>query len=108
MITDIAGDRECVMGNSFKLSETGPNNYTKLERDLFALLPFSMRDKISSTELASKWQGKRNIFGRNNVLSRIRLLSTKMVENGEKVVIMKTKQRGPKPAEFWLERKRAS
>ena len=31
----------------------------------------------------------------------------KMLANGEKFTLEKTKRQGPRPAEFWLERRRA-
>jgi len=82
----------------------GRANYTELEKRLFAFL--SEKNRISSIEIATR-RGDDSIFGRNNVVTRMRQLSDKMVRNGEKWVICKTKQRGPKPTEFWLERKRA-
>jgi len=106
------------MGNKVKLTEgrrarrergdkdyRDSHNYTDLELKLFAHLP--EKSRITSIELAGK-MGETGIYGRNNVVGRLKQLSKKLKENGEKVSIMQTKRSGPRPAEFWIERRRVA
>jgi hypothetical protein len=88
--------------NNVVLNTEGPCNYTELEMKLFSMLSF--KDKISSKEIAEKYFGD-DIFGKNNVLSRMRLMNEKMDQNCEKYLIIKSPRRGPRPALFWLERR---
>jgi DNA-binding response OmpR family regulator len=80
--------------------------YSEKELALLSMLS-DERNKVSSKQLATKHFGRENILILNNVIASMRRLKEKMDENAEPYKLMKTKPRGPRPAEFWLERRRA-
>jgi len=93
------------MNNKAKLSSGDRHKYTDKDLALFSLL--SERDKIDSKELAVRYFKKRSMYDRQNITSSMKNLRDKMLANGEKFTLEKTKRQGPRPAEFWLERRRA-
>ncbi len=86
------------------LGEGGRHGYTDIEKRLFRFL--SETKKITSITLAEKHFGAGDLplYGRNNVVSRMRLLRDKIAENKEPFRIAISKRSGPKPQEFWIER----
>ena len=81
--------------------------YSEGELILFAFLPQSGA-RINSKELLTL-RKKANRWHPNNPLQVInvtmRSLKDKIESNGEKFELCRTDRRGPRPIEFWLERR---
>jgi hypothetical protein len=92
------------MNMNIKLSRHLKHRYTDREQLLFSMLLKSKR--ISTNDIIQKLF-RDELTGRQNAIATMNHFSRKLMENDEKFIIEKSKRRGPRPIEFWLERKRA-
>lgn len=91
------------MAKRVALTSGARYNYSPIEQKLFSLL--SEKEKITSTFLAKECFGK-ELYARNNAVTRMRLLSEKVRLNEEpfRIASGAATQRGPRPKEYWIER----
>lgn len=92
----------------FKLSTGGRFEYTAQEREIFALLPSSIKHKVDTNQLVERLYSKNDlapIAARNSIIARLSYLQVKVDRNREPFKINKSKRAGPHPISFWLERR---
>ena len=77
--------------------------YSKGEMRLFKMMPKD-GTRVTTQDLVGRksWGGIE--FPRNSLNVTINSLREKVAKNKEAFKIMKTKQRGPHPIEYWIER----
>lgn len=80
-------------------------DYSPAERALFELLPVKPK-RISSTELVTQRYGSEVPFHAQSIIrSTMDSLIRKIEANREPFRVLKTPRAGPKPTEFWLEKR---
>jgi hypothetical protein len=78
-------------------------NYSERERELFAAI--AKRNRLTTTDLL-KLKPSNSFHKYQSMLSSLVLLSRKIAANDERFRLHRSKQRGPYPIEWWLEKKR--
>lgn len=89
-----------------KLSDRPKIKYSKIERDLFGMIP--RKGKINSKEILHRYYAgavELPWHGRTVVVGAMRNLSKKIEANKEGFSLLRTPPRGPLPIEYSLVRK---
>lgn len=83
--------------------------YSERERNLFSLIP-SDGSRVSSKIIIEKyWKnaGRDEPYNAHiTAMGSIRSLKKKMRDNGEKMIVRTSQQRGPYPVDVWIEKQR--
>lgn len=80
--------------------------YSDREQSFLALLPADGK-RINSEELLARYYGNKSkpFYARQIIIATMRGLMKKTMRNKEDFIIRKSKRAGPRPMEFWKEKR---